>query len=117
MSDTYPTVMLIPQHHSARTLVGTMRWLRADSRRRVVVDSWLRSDFDFETFRAWFVERLMEKINRDERPRGRKDSTDWWRSMSHVARSVNTPRLRVHASSVPLELRSRLAHRLTQLGD
>ena len=43
---------------------------------------------------------------------GRKWSAEWWWPAWRMARDVNTPRLVVHATSVPFEFRARLAHRL-----
>ena len=50
-------------------------------------------------------------------PRGRKDDADWLRWTASTARAVNTPRLIVRESTVPLEFRERLAGRLTTPAD
>lgn len=49
---------------------------------------------------------------------GRKWDDDWQRDALHTARRVNTPRLIVRETEVhPVELRPRLAHRITAWED
>lgn len=62
---------------------------------------------------AAFRAGLQDRINRHlpGYGRGRKWSSDWQRDAGHTARAVNTPRLIVRWA--PLDLRARLAHRLT----
>ena len=43
----------------------------------------------------------------------RKTCDDWFRDTQNMARAVNTPRLIVRSTNIPLEWRETLQHRLT----
>lgn len=75
------------------------------------------SGFDyFPTRGTEILEKIQfgvhDRINRHlpHYGRGRKWDDDWQRAAIQTARSVNTPRLLIHW--LPVDLRSRLSHRL-----
>jgi hypothetical protein len=72
--------------------------------------TWPPVELDEEGWHRWFRECLARKINRNEKPRGRKDCPEWRREIERAARDLNRPRLIIHW--LPSELRERFAHRL-----
>ncbi len=73
----------IPEAHSARTLLGTLDWLRGGDGRRVRPDVWTAEPMGLDVFRSWIAARLDAKITASD-PRtvvGRNTDPDaWWRS-------------------------------------
>lgn len=105
---------LIPKHHTAHTLLHTLRWLKQDPSRLVrVKGQFPEQEYTLAEFKAWFMDCLADKINRNQPNRGRKDCSNWFWNAWRTSQAVNTPRLIVHHQSVPLEFRGRLVHRLT----
>jgi hypothetical protein len=106
-------IATIPVKHTAHTLLGTIAWLREDPENRLVKPrDYFAEPMTLAQFMDWFRSCWMAKANRDEKPRGRKDCSDWDRAARDCARWVNTPRLRVYTGMIPFEFRSRLAHRI-----
>ena len=105
----------IPSKHTVRTLLGTFAWLRdGPESRKVQPDLWTSPEpMDLGAFRAWFLRKLHQKINRNEPPRGRKDSPDWFRMVSGLARKANG-RYVLRRAECPREFRERLEHRFEE---
>jgi len=71
------------------------------------------------TVLAEFREGVHDRINRHDPTygKGRKWASEWFWDTMRAARALNTPRLRVYASEVPMWLRERVAHRLADRAD
>ena len=105
----------IPDRYTPRQLCQVMAAIRRDP--DLIVRTRSGRQFNGAQYRSWFLKCLHQKINRGQEPRGRKDCRDWYSWAWRTSRAVNTPRLIVRPSTVPLEFRERLAHRLTDPGD
>lgn len=66
-----------------------------------------------------FREGVHDRINRHDPAygKGRKWANEWFWDTMRAARKLNTPRLRVYASEVPMWLRARVEHRLAHHDD
>jgi hypothetical protein len=94
---------------SVRNLFAIKRYFTEHPDGKVPMD-WCTS-YDREEWSRFFVECLNRKINRNETPRGRKDCPEWFNDMRRASRDLNRPRLAIHW--LPMELRNRFAHRIS----
>jgi hypothetical protein len=76
-----------------------------------VTGNWFGNIFTGESWHAWFIKCLHEKINYKEPSRGRKDDPDWFRSMRFAQRKLQG-RCTIHWGELPYELRNRFKHRI-----
>ena len=93
---------------SIRNLLAIRTFFREHPDGSVPMD-WCTS-YTKDEWNRFFLGCLNRKINRNEKPRGRKDSPDWEREMRRAADQINRPRLVIHW--LPPDLRNRFAHRL-----
>jgi hypothetical protein len=75
-----------------------------------IPQAWPPREFTADTWKVWFLDRLNQKINRNEPRRGRKDCPDWRSTAKYTARQVNTSRLII--DYLPPDFKARFAHRL-----
>lgn len=116
------TVWNLPPSYTAAQLVYAVRHAKAHLGDLYQPPGYGSDRMTSRQFLQWFRRCLARKINRHSPPRGRKCApdgflSDWERSAKQTAWRVNTPRLIVWVSEVPLEFRGRLAHRLTKPED
>lgn len=107
------TTWRLPARYSAAQIVAAVRHAQDPSHSGDRYATPAGETFTAEGFCRWFRERLLEKINRNEAPRGRKAEAAWFWETFRAARKLNTPRLVVRERELPLWLRGRMAHRVT----
>lgn len=96
--------------YSARQLLEVKQWFDENPDGVLRVPIWPSGTYTRQEWHAWFIDCLHNKINRNEKKRGRKDCHLWDTEMRRAATQVNTPRLIVRW--LPKDLRGRLSHRL-----
>ena len=95
---------------SVRNLLLVKRFFEENPTGKIPMD-WCTS-YDREEWSRFFMGCLNRKINRNEKPRGRKDCREWFTDMCRAADQLNRPRLVIHW--LPMELRARFAHRIAE---
>jgi len=83
---------------TARKLMNAYKMFKANPDTRYqLAGIWPPEDWDFADFRAWFMECLNEKINRNEPKRGRSDTAEYRSDLAHdvrIIREYKTARIR-----------------------
>jgi len=96
--------------YSIRQLKQVKAWFKENPNGTVFVHTWPEVIINREQWHVWLMSCLHEKINRNEKPRGRKDCQKWFIEMRRASREINHPRLII--DYLPKDLKTRFAYRL-----
>ena len=83
--------------YTAKSLVATYHRLKANPHAAYLFGEWPHERMTFAQWRVWFMDCLNAKINRNETPRGKKDTPKYRRLLARdvsIIREYYTSRVR-----------------------